>query len=362
MPMRRHRYGPNWWPEGEQWPPRGGPGHQAWSGAGRKMFAAAVVFMVFIATIAVLFGAVISTVVSGVSSGSKWPVVVGTVILVIIGLRVIGAAFRRSWRPVGSLIDTAGRLADGDYSARVDVRSSPNMRAVGSSLNSLAERLETAEDQRRQLMSDLGHELRTPLAIIRGEIESVIDGVRDGGPDQMASLLDEIEVMERLLEDLRVLSMSEGGKLELQIEEGDLLSLVNEVADSYSPTAEASGVRIHVEAPVDVPPIELDPVRIRQSLTNLVVNALRAMPTGGDLTLSLREEDDTVVVDVGDMGSGIDPDLLPNVFDRFAKSPDSDGSGLGLSIARSFARAHGGDLEVTQTGPAGTTMSMWIPR
>ncbi len=319
-------------------------------------------FLIFIAFVAMLAGTVIATVLSGASSGSRWPIVVGTVILFVIGLRIVRAILRRSWRPVRSLIDTAGRLADGDYAARVDVRSSPSMRAVGSSLNSLAERLETSDERRRRLMSDLGHELRTPLAIIRGEVEAVIDGVRDGGPEQMASLLDEIEVMERLLEDLRVLSMSEGGKLDLQLETGDLVLLVNEVAESYSSTAQASGVDIQVEIPADVPAIELDPVRVRQSVTNLVVNALRAMADGGHLTLLIRVETDRTVVDVVDTGSGIAPDLLPHVFDRFAKSADSDGSGLGLSIARSFARAHGGDLEITQTGPTGTTMSMWIPR
>ena len=360
--MRRHRHGPNWWPEGEQWPPPGGPGQQAWAGAGRKMLAAAIVFMIFIAVIAVLVGSVISTVVNGVSTGSRWPVFLGAGILVIIGLRVLGSIARRSWRPVGSLIDTAGRLADGDYGARVDVRAAPSMRAVGTSLNALGERLEMADDRRRQLMSDLGHELRTPLAIIRGEVESVIDGVRDGGPEQMASLLDEIEVMERLLEDLRVLSMSEGGKLELQLEKGDLLTLVAEVADSYRPMANASGVRIRVDAPADPQEVELDPVRIRQSLTNLVVNALRAMPDGGELRLALREDANRTVVDVIDTGIGIEMDILPQVFERFSKSSDSDGSGLGLSIARSFVRAHGGDIEISQTGPAGTTMSMWIPR
>ncbi|MBK5266327.1 MAG: HAMP domain-containing histidine kinase [Acidimicrobiia bacterium] len=360
--MRRHGHGPNWWPEGEQWPPKGGPGQEAWSGAGRKMLGAAIAFLTFITFVAVLVGTVIATVMSGVSAGSKWPTVVGTVILAFFGLNIMKRIFRRTWRPVRSLIDTAGRLADGDYSARADVRSSPSMRAVGSSFNTMAERLETADEQRRRLMSDLGHELRTPLAIIRGEIEAVIDGVRDGGPEHMASLLDEVAVMERLIEDLRVLSMSEAGKLELQTELGDLLSIVNEVASSYRPTAAASGVEILVAAPDGPPPVELDPVRIRQALTNLVVNALRAMPSGGTLTIELHVEPVRMTVDVTDTGAGISPELLPHVFDRFTKSDDSGGSGLGLSIARSFVTAHGGDLEIVSTGPSGTRVSLSLPR
>jgi two-component system sensor histidine kinase BaeS len=326
------------------------------------MFGAAIAFLTFITLVAVLVGAVIATGLSGTSSGSRWPTIVGTMFLIFVGLRLVKRGVRRTWGPVRSLIDTAGRLADGDYSARADVQSSPSMRAVGSSFNTMAERLETADEQRRRLMSDLGHELRTPLAIIRGEIEAVVDGVREGGPEHMASLLDEVEVMERLIEDLRVLSMSEAGKLELQTELGDVLSIVNEVAASYRPMAEAAGVEITVQAPDGCPPIDVDTVRIRQALTNLVVNSLRAMPAGGSLTVGLKVGSDRLTIDVVDTGTGIASDLLPNVFERFTKSDASDGSGLGLSIARSFVRAHGGDLEITRTGPGGTAASLWLPR
>ena len=178
----------------------------------------------------------------------------------------------------------------------------------------------------------------------------------------MASLLDEVEVMERLIEDLRVLSMSEAGKLELQTELGDVLSIINEVAASYRPLAEAAGVEITVEATDGCPPIELDPVRIRQALTNLVVNSLRAMPAGGSLTVGLKVGLDRLTIDVVDTGTGIDSDLLPNVFDRFTKADASDGSGLGLSIARSFVRAHGGDLEIIRSDLSGTTASLWLLR
>ena len=361
MPTRRYGPNPRWWPEGEQWPPQGGHGSETWSGFGRKMFAGAILFITTIVVMAAVAGAIIATSLAGISSGSRWPIVFGTLFLLLVGIRLIRRIFRRSLRPVRELADTAGRLADGDYAARVDVRSSPSMRAVGSSFNVMAERLETADEQRRQLMSDLGHELRTPLAIIRGEIEAVIDGVRDGGPELMASLLDEVDVMERLIEDLRLLSLSEAGVLPLQTELADLVSLLTEVAASYGATADATGVQIKLEVRDGCPPIQMDSVRIRQAVANLVVNSLRAMPDGGILTLEVSVESDRVVVDVSDTGGGIEAALVPEVFDRFLKAGSSDGSGLGLAIARGLIRAHGGDLEVGQTGADGTTMSMWLP-
>lgn len=363
MPMsRRHHGGPQWWPEGENWPPKGGKGSEAWSGFGRRLFKFAMAFMFFLVVGAALVGAVIATAVAGVASGGRFAIVLATLFVLVAGSSLLRRVIRRTWRPVRDLIGAAGRLADGDYTARVNERSSAGMRAVGSSFNSMATRLEEADEQRRQLMSDLGHELRTPLAVIRGEIEAVIDGVHDGGPEHMESLLDEVEVLERLIEDLRILTLSEAGKLPLQTEQADLMKVVEEVASSYRPTASTSGIEILVEAPAEVPDLEMDPVRIRQALANLVVNSIRAMPAGGRVTLRVEVEDDRIRIDVIDTGPGIDPAQLDEVFGRFVKSENSPGSGLGLSIARGLLKAHGGDLEIAASGPTGTTASMWLPR
>ena len=363
MPMNRHfRGGPQWWPEGENWPPKGGRGQQDWARFGKRMFKGALMFLGFVVVIAALIGALIATAVAGVASTGRLGIVAVTLMVLVAGGLFLRTVVRRTWRPLRDLTGAAGRLADGDYNARVDVRSSPAMRSVGSSFNSMAERLEEADEQRRRLMSDLGHELRTPLAVIRGEIEAVIDGVHDGGPEHMASMLDEVEVLERLIEDLRVITLSEAGKLPLQIEQADLMKVVDEVAVSYRPMASTSDIEILVDAPTEIPVMEIDPVRIRQALTNLIVNSIRAMPGGGLLTIEVAPEDDRTRVDVIDTGPGIDPDQLDEVFGRFVKSEDSPGSGLGLSIARGLVRAHGGDVDIVASGPAGTTASMWLPR
>ena len=323
---------------------------------------ALMAFVIFLGLVAAMIGALIATTVAGVASTGRLGVILATLAVLVGGVWLIRSLVRRTWTPVRDLIGAAGRLADGDYSARVDERSSPAMRAVGSSFNSMAERLEEADEQRRRLMSDLGHELRTPLAVIRAEIEAVIDGVHDGGPEHMESMLDEVEVLERLIEDLRVLTLSEAGKLPLQTEQADLMKIIDEVASSYRPTASASGIEILVDAPAVVPEVEIDPVRIRQALTNLVVNSIRAMPDGGGITIKVTIEEDRIGTDVIDTGPGIDPAQLEEVFDRFVKSEDSPGSGLGLSIARGLVRAHGGDVDIVSSGPDGTTARMWLPR
>ena len=354
--------GPQWWPEGEQWPPRRGPGYEQWSGFGRRIFVGffAIVAMFFLG--AALIGALIATGLAGLTELARTGVVVGSLVVLVLGGALVARAIRRTWRPVRSIIGAAGRLADGDYTARANVGSAASMRAVGDSFNTMAERLEEADEQRRRLMSDLSHELRTPLAVIRGEIEAVMDGVHESGPEHLASLLDEVEILERLIEDLRLLTLSESGRLELEIQTTDLVHIVYEVADSYRAKAAARGVEIFVNAPLDLPEVDIDPVRYRQALTNLVTNSLRAMPLGGTLTLNVTEEGTRVTTEVVDTGSGIEPERLDAVFERFEKADTSDGSGLGLSIARGLIRAHGGDLTIPVSGPAGTTATMWVPR
>ena len=363
MPMgRRYRGGPPWWPEGEHWPPPAGRGHEAWSGFGRRIFAAAATLLAFLVLVAALVGAGIATSLVGLASSSRMGIVLATLAVLVFGAWFLRRTVLHTWRPVRDLMGAAGRLADGDYTARVDTLGATGMSSVGSSFNSMAERLEEADEQRRRLMSDLGHELRTPLAVIRGEIEAVIDGVHDGGPELMTSLLDEVEVLERLIEDLRVLTLSEAGNLPLQTDQGDFLKVVDEVAASYRSTAMGVGIEIRVESVAETAVLEMDAVRVRQALANLVINSIRAMPTGGVLTIRVETEPERLSAKVIDTGRGIDPDQLPQVFDRFVKSADSDGSGLGLSIARGLLRAHGGDLEILTSGPEGTTASMWLPR
>lgn len=322
------------------------------------MFFGMAVFVVVVALLVSLLGLVVASIFSGLDNiGGSFLVGVG----VLVVLAMIRRSFGRTWRPVQGLVDAAGKLADGDYTARVDIHEAPGARSVATSFNTLAERLEHSDEQRRRLMSDLSHELRTPLSVIRGEIEAVIDGVRDGGPEHMKSLLDEVELMEHLIEDLRVLALSEAGKLPLQLEPTDVRAVLSEIVDSYQTKASNGSTIMTLDAPHELPILDIDAVRLRQAVTNLLVNSMRAMPDGGSIRVLTTSDVDGLTIDVIDTGTGIDPADLDTVFDRFTKAADSPGSGLGLSIARGLVRAHGGDLTIVETGPHGTTARVWLP-
>jgi signal transduction histidine kinase len=274
---------------------------------------------------------------------------------------LIGRSFVRSWRPVRRLIRAAGELADGDYSARVEPSGSGSMRAAIASFNDMAGRLETADEQRRRLLADLGHELRTPLTVIRGEIEAMLDGVHEIDTDHLRLLMNEVQVMERLLEDLRTLSLLDAGRLELHPEPTDLVSLIDDVADGYKRRAAEAGVAVSVDADPGVPELLVDPVRIREVLTNLTVNALRAMPDGGGLLFRVRSTGRGVGLAVIDTGTGIDQPELDHVFDRFHKGSGSRGSGLGLTISRDLIHAHKGSIEIQSEPGVGTTVLIELP-
>lgn len=315
-------------------------------------FGGLIFFGIFLAAVV----AMTVFVVSAISDWSGLPVV-----LVIVGVILIGRSFIRSWRPVRRLIRAAGALADGDYSARVTPSGSRSMRAVVASFNDMARQLETADEQRRRLLADLGHELRTPLTVVRGEIEAMLDGVHEIDADHLNLLMNEVMVMERLLEDLRTLSLIDAGRLDLHPEPTDLIGLVEDVADGYRRRAGESGVSVSVEPIGDLDELLLDPVRIREVLTNLTVNALRAMPEGGSLRFSVRPAGAGAVVEVADSGTGIGSSELDQVFDRFHKGSTSAGSGLGLTISRDLVEAHGGTLTLESEPDVGTTVRVELP-
>jgi signal transduction histidine kinase len=288
--------------------------------------------------------------------GGIHPFLLFPVLLVIalVALAVMGGV-RRMARPMNDLIEAARRIESGDYSARIPSQGSPDIQSVARAFNSMSARLKTIDEQRRNFMADVTHELRTPLSVIRGQAEAISDGVYPADEAHLAPILDATQTLDRLVDDLKTLVETDAGNLVLHKEPTDLGALVRDTVESFRPQAESKGLSLATEIADDVRIIEVDPARIRQVIGNLLSNALRHTPPGGSVTVAVSNPADVTVTDTGE---GVPPDLLPHVFDRFAKGQNSTGSGLGLAIAHDIIAAHGGTLKIDSSVDAGTKASM----
>jgi two-component system sensor histidine kinase BaeS len=290
----------------------------------------------------------------------------GVVVLVValIALVVGGRFTRRVGVPLAELVEAAGRIEAADYTARVSEpeRGRGELRGLSRAFNAMAARLEAEDATRRRLLADVSHELRTPLAVIQGNLEALLDGVYPPDEAHIGPILEEARVLERLIDDLRTLSLAESGALPLHREATEPAILLEDVAAAHRARAATSKVELRVLADAGLPAIEIDPVRMRQVISNLVDNAIRVMPDGGMVSLTASRRDDSLVIEVTDDGPGIPADLLPTVFERFTKSTESRGSGLGLSIARAIVTAHTGTI-AAEPGPGGrgTTIRIALP-
>ena len=277
---------------------------------------------------------------------------VALVVVVFGGVR----SARRIAIPFGDLIEAAGRVEAGDYSARVsEYHLSPReLRSLLQAFNAMAARLEMDEQQHRSLLAYVSHELRTPLAVLRGDLEAMLDGIHPTDQAHLAAAVDEVGLLTQLVEDLRTLALAEAGTLALHAEPTDIAILAHDSAAAFSGLAEEADVKLEVEAMDDMPLVDLDPLRIRQVLVNLIANALHYASRGSVVRVIGRREGGFVAISVSDEGRGIAPEVLPHLFERFAKSDDSRSSGLGLAIARRLVEAHGGTIRAELgTEPAG---------
>jgi len=367
MPPRRFSHGrPSWWPENEPWPPQ--PRH---SGRTRGRFFRRVgcfffIFILFTLGMGALFVWLVLQLLRLLQVPAQtygW-VIPLSVLLFILGMAFLGWAgrgLRRLSRPVGDLLEASDRVAGGDYSVRVREAGPQEVRSLAHAFNSMAERLQTADEQRRSLLADVTHELRTPLTIIQGNLEGMLDGLYPPDPARLSSLLDETRVLARRIDDLRTLALVDSGAFQLHKEPTDLAALLSETKAEFSTQAAAAGVSLQVESASSLPLLDLDGGRMRQALSNLVANALRYTPQGGLVRLNCRAESSRLVIEVQDDGPGISPQDLPHVFDRFYKAHDSGGMGLGLSIAKQLVEAHGGEITALSQPGAGTTIRIQLP-
>jgi two-component system OmpR family sensor kinase/two-component system sensor histidine kinase BaeS len=263
--------------------------------------------------------------------------------------------------PLGDLVDAAQRVEAGDLEPRVRPRGPRELRGLARAFNAMLDRLRQNELQRRQLLADVTHELRTPVAVLQGNLEAMVDGVYPADAEHLGPLVEETRLLSRLIDDLRTLSLAESGVLELHREPTDLGVLVGEVIAAFRAQAESGGVALRADVPDDVPLAEIDPLRVREVLINLTANALRHTPPGGKVLITVAAAEGILRFSVADSGTGIASDDLPHVFERFYKTADSSGSGLGLAIARNLVLAHGGEIEAESEAGHGTTIRFTLP-
>lgn len=283
------------------------------------------------------------------------------------GILLISLLSRRMLAPVRELSAAARLLGQGDTSQRVSPKGGDEVAELGRAFNSMASDLERAEQQRKMLMADIAHELRTPLSNVQGYLEAIKDGLLQPDGRTIDTVHEQVMQLARLVEDLRLLALAEAGDLPLHRQPGSLVDVLQRSIDAVKPRADASGVQLFLEAQEGLPPVEMDSMRIAQVVGNLLENAISYTPRGGQVavTASLSEAN-LARVSVADTGIGIPGEDLPNIFDRFyrvdpSRTRATGAAGLGLTIARGLVEAHGGAIYAESVPGQGSRFTFELP-
>lgn len=271
-------------------------------------------------------------------------------------------------RPVRDLTLAAKKLAEGDLTHRVAIHGDDELATLGRTFNQMAESLQRAEDSRRAMTADIAHELRTPLAVQRANLEALQDGVYPLTVENLAPVLEQNHLLTHLVDDLSTLALADAGQIQLERILTNLPQLVTRVVERFQPQAGTHQVTLSITPPsTPIPELMVDPTRIQQILTNLLSNALRYTPMGGQIEIAIDHSATSAFIRIHDSGPGIPNESLPYIFERFyrvdkARARAEGGSGLGLAIARQLARAHAGDLTAANHPSGGAVFTLILPR
>ncbi len=299
---------------------------------------------------------------SNVTIATITSAVIAGLIALVLGLFLA----RTLTQPIRALTAATHAMAAGNLGQQVDVHSRDEIGELAASFNQMSRDLAQASQQRKQMTADIAHDLRTPLSVLRGYTEGLRAGSLDGSPDLYAIMHEEVIHLQHLVEDLRTLSLADAGELPLHRRSVDPRALLERTGLAYVMQAEAKGVTLRIDAPDNLPSVNVDPERMTQVLNNLVANALR-YTDAGDVVLAATAVNETVQLQVSDTGVGIPAEELPYIFNRFYRAdkarqrvPDST-SGLGLAIAKAIVLAHGGEVTAVSALGQGTTFIITLP-
>jgi two-component system sensor histidine kinase BaeS len=283
---------------------------------------------------------------------SLWMAGIGGMLIALI----LGSLLSRSLtHPIRDLTTATRALASGKLEQQVPVRSKDELGELAESFNQMSADLARANQSRRQMTADIAHDLRNPLTVIGGYLESLQDGKLKPTPERFKIMQAEVQHLQHLVDDLRILSLADAGELSIHKQPVIIKELLKKTALTYQHQAQELGIQIKVDIESNLPEIQIDLERMEQVLGNLVSNALRYTPEGGEISLSAKQSKGSLVVSIKDNGSGISPDVLPHIFERSYRGDTSrsgNESGLGLAIAKSIVELHGGNIraESDETG------------
>lgn len=269
-------------------------------------------------------------------------------------------------RPLRELMQGVRAIATGDLSRRVPVRSRDELGALAHQFNTMSAELQRATELRRRMTADIAHDLRTPLTVIAGYLEALRDAELPATPARFAAMHTETQTLLRLVEDLHTLSLADAGELPLRCREIAVDDLLERIVRIYNDAAQQAGIRLYRQSEPAGMRIYGDEEQLVRALSNLVSNALRYTPEGGEIVIEATRQGHQIMLSVQDTGPGIPPEHLPNVFERFyrideSRHTGSGGSGLGLAIVRSIAQAHNGTATVHSTPGAGACFTIALP-
>ncbi len=291
-----------------------------------------------------------------------------TMAAIVLGLIVWVVVIRTLSGPLEKLVEATTAVASRDLDYRVSIKGTRELVALAESFNQMTASLSRSENLRQNMMADVAHELLTPLTVLEGNLRAILDDVYEMNKEEMGYLYEQTHHLIRLVKDLRQLAQAEAGQLQFNRQPVDVGALVEEVSATFALAAGEEQIFIQYHLPPNLPTIDADLSRLRQVLHNLLANAIRHTPQGGEISIHAMQARDELWLSVEDTGEGIEANLLPQIFGRFYRTDDeaqrwdSGGSGLGLAIVKAIVTAHNGRVDAKSPGKdQGSTVTVYLP-